>query len=266
MSTILNISHVTKYKYDEPVSYGLQRLRLRPRDGVTQEVLSWKTEISGAKVESNYLDQFGNKVELASIEPDATEITVHASGSIETSNTNGVVGPHRGYVPLWLYKRETALTKPGKLIREIARSSAGDDDIERLHALVALVRERIVFRPGATDAETTAERALEEGSGVCQDHTHVFLSAARSLGFPARYVSGYLMMNDRVEQDASHAWAEAHIDNLGWVGFDAANGYCSDERYVRVAIGLDYRDAAPISGIRAGNSSETLAVSISVEQ
>ena len=105
-----------------------------------------------------------------------------------------------------------------------------------------------------------------QGSGVCQDHTHIFIAAARRLGFPARYVSGYLMLDRCAEQAASHAWAEAHVGGLGWVAFDVANGISADERYVRVATGRDYRDAMPVSGIRFGHAEERLAVQITVEQ
>ncbi len=94
----------------------------------------------------------------------------------------------------------------------------------------------------------------------------MFIAAARQMGFPARYVSGYLMMDDRVEQAASHAWAEAHVKGLGWVAFDAANGISPDERYVRTAVGRDYRDAMPVSGIRLGAADERLDVRITVEQ
>ena len=101
---------------------------------------------------------------------------------------------------------------------------------------------------------------------MCQDHSHVFLGTVRALGFPARYVSGYLMMNDRVDQDASHAWAEAHVEGLGWVGFDISNGISPDERYVRIARGLDYGDALPAKGVVIGARDETLVVSIQVQQ
>ena len=122
------------------------------------------------------------------------------------------------------------------------------------------------YTAGATHAGTTAEEALKQGSGVCQDHAHIFAAAARLLGFPARYVSGYLMMDDTIDQAASHAWAEAHVAGLGWVAFDASNGISPDERYVRLAIGRDYRDAMPVSGIRLGWAEEQLAVRITVEQ
>ena len=101
---------------------------------------------------------------------------------------------------------------------------------------------------------------------MCQDHAHVFIAAARLMGYPARYVSGYLMMNDRVHQDASHAWAEAYVDMLGWVGFDVSNGISPDPRYVRVATGRDYREAAPISGLRFGAGGEAMSIDIQVQQ
>jgi transglutaminase-like putative cysteine protease len=101
---------------------------------------------------------------------------------------------------------------------------------------------------------------------VCQDHTHIFIAAARMSGIPARYVSVYLMMNDRIDQEATHAWAEAHVDGLGWIGFDVSNGISPDPRYVRVATGRDYRDAAPITGITFGSSTEELHVAVAVEQ
>jgi transglutaminase-like putative cysteine protease len=101
---------------------------------------------------------------------------------------------------------------------------------------------------------------------VCQDHAHIFLAAARALEVPARYVSGYLMMDDRIEQEATHAWAEAYVQNLGWVGFDISNGISPDSRYVRVATGRDYRDAAPVTGISFGAVAQELQVALAVEQ
>ena len=114
--------------------------------------------------------------------------------------------------------------------------------------------------------ETVAEEALGAGRGVCQDHAQIFVGCARMLGVPARYVSGYLMMNDRVEQEAGHAWAEAHVDGLGWVGFDVSNGISPDSRYVRVATGRDYREAAPLTGISYGGRDHAMHVRLAVEQ
>jgi len=130
----------------------------------------------------------------------------------------------------------------------------------------ATVLEQVPYTAGETGVHTTAEEAAALGKGVCQDHVHIFLGAARALGIPARYVSGYLMMNDRVEQEATHAWAEAHVDMLGWVGFDVSNRISPDERYVRVATGRDYGEAAPITGLSYGAGETVLEVRLAVEQ
>ena len=152
------------------------------------------------------------------------------------------------------------------LAQAVEREHGGEDRLSLLHGLSAAVLTAVPYAIGHTDAATGAEEALAAGRGVCQDHAHMFIGAARQLGIPARYVSGYLMMNDRVEQDAGHAWAEAHVDGLGWVGFDVSNGISPDARYVRVASGRDYAEAAPVTGISFGGSHSTLAVSLEVEQ
>jgi transglutaminase-like putative cysteine protease len=228
-------------------------------------VLSWQTSVTGAGREAVYRDHFGNRVELVSINDGAASISVMAMGEVETEERNGVFGPHLGYVPLWLFHRETPLTKPGKLMRELAKSIDGDGDLARMHKLMGVISETVEYKKDVTGSETTAEQALELKAGVCQDHAHIFISAARLMGLPARYVSGYMLDGSAMDA-ASHAWAEAHVPALGWVGFDPANDVCPDERYVRIATGLDYADTAPVSGMRIGTSPEMIAVTVSVEQ
>jgi transglutaminase-like putative cysteine protease len=262
----LKISHVTDYTYAQPVRYALQRLRLTPQNSPLQTVHSWDTEVEGGAVEARYTDHFGNVVELVSASRDTEAISVIAIGTVETYDKIGVFGPHKGYMPLWLYQRESPLTKPGKMIRELARSIEKGEPLDQLHGLKTALHQAMAYVPGATQTQTLAEDALASGKGVCQDHAQAFVAAARVMGFPARYVSGYLMMEETTNQAASHAWAETHVDGLGWVGFDPANDISPDDRYVHIAYGLDYRDAAPISGIRTGMGEEQLAVRITVEQ
>ncbi len=263
---LLKISHTTEYLYGAPVSYALQRLRLTPQNSPLQTVKSWDCAVEGGLVEARYRDHFDNAVDLVSALRDTSSIVVTAAGLIETHDKVGVLGPHKAYMPLWLYKRDTALTRAGKSIRDLARGIEKSDALDQLHMLMSAIHVAMAYVPGATQTDTLAEEALAAGQGVCQDHAHVFAAAARLLGYPARYVSGYLLIADKVEQVASHAWAEAHLEGLGWVGFDPANDMSPDDRYVHIAYGLDYRDAAPISGIRMGQGNETLAVSITVEQ
>jgi transglutaminase-like putative cysteine protease len=262
----LKITHRTEYRYDAPVPYALQRLRLVPYGGPSQTIKAWSLTVEGAREEVRFTDHLGNDTRLMSVEGAPHIISVEAAGEVETHDTAGVMGPHRGFAPLWLFLNETRLTVAGKGIRGLAGQIGPGPEIERLHRLMGVIRERVTYTIGATDTGTSAEEALKQGSGVCQDHSHIFIAAARLLGFPARYVSGYLMMNYSLEQAASHAWAEAHVDNLGWVAFDIANGISADERYVRVATGRDYREAMPVSGIRLGQAEEQLAVRITVEQ
>lgn len=262
----LKIMHRTEYAYDQPVPYGLQRLRLAPQNGPTQNVVNWTLSVDGATEEVRFLDQFGNDTRLVSIGGAPHLISLVAEGEVDTLDTAGITGPHRGFAPLWLLQPPTPLTEPGARIAALAAEIAPKPDLERLHALMTLVHARVEFDTNATGTATPAEEALAHSRGVCQDHAHIFISAARRLGFPARYVSGYLLLEGVSEQVASHAWAEAHVEGLGWVGFDAANGVSPDERYVRLAVGRDYRDAMPVSGIILGTANERLAVQITVEQ
>lgn len=261
---LLTISHTTEYLYEEPVAYALQRLRLHPQTNSMQTVRNWSIAVDGAKVEAGYNDQFGNRTDLVSVEGGERTIHIAASGKVDTIDRAGVLGPHQGFAPLWLFLRDTPFTKPGKLVRELARSVAGESELAQMHALMETIHTAVAYETGSTTAETTAEQALESGKGVCQDHAHIFIAAARLMRLPARYVSGYLLMEGQTEQVATHAWAEAHIPGLGWVGFDAANKICPDERYVRIACGLCYKDAAPVSGMRIGQTGENLKVKVSV--
>ena len=263
----LKIAHRTEYRYDKPIRYALQRVRLTPQNGPMQKVIDWGLTVEGAGEELRFQDHFGNDTRLLSVEGEPSAIGVTASGTVETTEKAGVIGPHRGFAPLWLFRAETALTVAGEAVSSLAGAIAEKSgDIGSLHRLMGTIRERVGYEPGTTHAATTAENALAQEKGVCQDHAHIFIAAARRLGYPARYVSGYLMMEGVVQQAASHAWAEAYVDNLGWVAFDPANGVSPDERYVRLAIGRDYRDASPISGFLLGQADERLEVHITVEQ
>lgn len=264
----LNIEHRTTYRFSEPKFFGLQELRQTPKSRAGQLVLRWNIAVEGGVVEARFDDQHNNQVTLISLHEGVDALEIVCDGEVETADAAGVVGRHGGFAPLWIFERPTALTEPGPKLRRLA-GGIGDDfasDIDRLHALSHAVAAAAPYRVGATGVEHTAEGALAAKGGVCQDHAHIFCAVARLLGFPARYVSGYLLMDDRTEQDATHAWAEAHVADLGWVGFDVSNGISPDARYVRVATGLDYLDAAPVSGMTFGPGDENLEVGIRVAQ
>ena len=264
----LKVSHTTAYQYDKPVDYALQQLRIMPKDSTGQRVLNWATQVEGGQSQVSYTDQHRNHVELVSFDPEVQNVIVHCEGEVEVVLNDGVVGKHVGLAPLWLFKRQTELTKAGPKISKLAGQFKQDNgsDIAQFHSLSAAITDVVDYQIGQTGAMTSAEEAFCGGAGVCQDHAHIFISAARYLSYPARYVSGYLLMEDRIEQEAGHAWAEVYLQDLGWVGFDVSNGICPDERYIRVATGLDYFEAAPVSGMRYGKSNENMIVSLQVQQ
>lgn len=262
----LKIRHTTQYIFETPVSYGLQQVRLTPKESPFQQIANWQTTVTGGAKEVAYNDHNNNHVDLISFDRDATEVTFVSEGEVEMLESHGMMGKHRGPAPLWFYDTSTDLTKAGQGARALIKKVTGDTDLDRLHSLSQVIHEAVVYEIGSSLPTGTAEEALSAGKGVCQDHSHIFLACARAMGFPARYVSGYLMMDDRIDQEATHAWAEAHITGLGWVGFDVSNGISPDVRYVRVATGLDYAGAAPVIGTRFGGSGERLSVQIEVAQ
>lgn len=262
----LKITHTTSYAYDAPVMYGLQQIRLTPLSNSLQTVLNWDVAITGGAAELTYNDQYKNCTTLVQAEAGQTEVTFTASGEVDTIDNAGILSEVYGRAPLWHFLQPSERTEPGKGIRKLSAIVSGDNSIEKLHTLSREIIDQVPYGAVATTSTTTAEDALASGGGVCQDHAQIFIAAARLAGIPTRYVSGYLMMNDHVDQDASHAWAEAHIDGLGWVGFDVSNRISPDERYVRLAIGRDSRDAAPIRGVRMGAGSESMIVTLQVQQ
>jgi transglutaminase-like putative cysteine protease len=262
----LTITHTTRYSFASPVSYGLQQLRATPKSYRAQNVTAWSTELHGATRELEFEDFHRNRVELISLDPEIDELIIRSEGEVDMTETHGIVGKHTGPAPLWLFQRHTELTRAGRGVRSLVAQVEGEAVIDRLHNLSALILERVAYEVGASHPGWTAEEAVAAGKGVCQDHTHIFLAAVRAMGIPGRYVSGFLMLDDRVHQDATHAWAEAHVDGLGWVGFDISNAISPDMRYVRVATGLDYKEAAPTTGTRFGGASEKLSVAVKVAQ
>ncbi len=263
----LQIIHETTYSYEVPILGMVQSLRLTPSVFEGQRIASWTIEVTQGRRGGTFRDGAGDWVEGWSVRGPISEVVVAIRGQVETRDTAGVLRGHRESVNPLVYLRDTAVTAPDDQIRALSASVAGEDGLDMAHRLSAAVAEAMRYRPGVTQSTTTGAEALALGEGVCQDHAHVLIAAARLCGLPARYVSGYLHSNlDGVPHDAAHAWAEIHTGPLGWVGFDAANRCCPDDRYVRLGSGFDAIDAAPISGTTVGNGGESLDVRVAVEE
>lgn len=264
---LLTIAHDTRYKYAEAVWLVVQALRLWPAPSGGQHVKSWQVSVDGRVLRPSCVDGFGNPAASHAIDRSVTAVHLSVRGQVLTRDRSGVHGDDAAGLPPMYFLRGTQLTTLTPGIATLADQVAGEGTaLERLHRLANGVRDKVDYVTDSTDVGTSAGEAFEAGAGVCQDHAQVLITAARHLGFPARYVSGYLCPMESGTPAASHAWAEIFVDDLGWVGFDAANRVAPDEHYVRVACGRDYHDAAPVRGLRRGGADESLDVTVEITQ
>lgn len=265
----IRIEHETRYVYDRPARSVLQILRLTPRDHDGQHVVSWRIEPSVEGKLKPFDDGYGNAGHTFEADEPVDSMVLSVVGEVDMQDTAGMVSGTTERLPDPVFLRETDLTAADPEIRSFAAEFAGGvggDPLGTMHALLSRIHGEIAFETGRTDSGTTAAQAFGLRRGVCQDLTHVFLASARLLGVPARYVSGYFHRADGVvEQTAGHAWAEAKVPGLGWIGFDPANGISTTDAHVRIAVGLDYLAAAPIRGSRRGGGAETLDVRLRVD-
>jgi transglutaminase-like putative cysteine protease len=296
----IRIAHSSVYRYDPPAAGVIQVLRLTPRNHEGQYVLDWRIDVTRDALLAAHEDAFGNITHVFTADGPFSELSVEVDGQVETQNTDGVVRGAVERFPPSLFLRDTALTQADTAIREFGekiRAVSGGEVLAELHALLDRLyedmshenmghenvshenvshengghknggHENVGHNADSSHTATTAAQAFALRRGGSRDLTHIFIAVAHSLGIPARYVGGYFRRPDNsVAQHAGHAWAEAYVSDLGWVGFDPTNGFCPTDAHVRIAIGLDSLGAAPVRGTRLGAGTETLAVAIKVGQ
>lgn len=264
---LLSVDHVTRYRYDRPVRGVVQSHRLVPSTFDGQRVRDWGVTVTDGLAGGGFRDGAGDRVQAWTVPGPVSEIEVRVTGTVETVDLAGVLRGHRELVPAEVYLCETLATQADAALAALAQQALdADGPLAVAHRLSALVSDAIAYVPGATTAKTTAAEALAQGQGVCQDQAQALIACARHVGMPARYVSGYLFASDGDAPEAAHAWAELFVAGLGWVGFDAANRCCPDDKYIRLGSGFDAVDAAPIRGIARGNGQEILDVEVAVRQ
>ena len=263
----LYVHHLTEYRFSEPQARLVQLLRLTPGSYVGQNVVDWRIDVDcNARLRAGR-DGYGNETTMLYVDGPIDRISIAVNGSVLTEDKAGMVVGAIETLPPLLFTQTTRLSAADEPITDFARAigAEGKDPLDRMHRLMGTLHERLTFDVGRRDAARTARDTFAEGHGVCQDYAHVFVAAARALGIPARYVSGHLYRDDGAAlQEAAHAWAEAYLADYGWIGFDPSRDHCPDDAYIRVATGLDYRDAAPLSGTRIGGGIEELDVGVRV--
>jgi transglutaminase-like putative cysteine protease len=265
----LSIRHETHYEYSAPLEYALQQLCLTPQANAHQDVESWHVSAPGHLYAQR--DAYGNLSHSWSMARarGARHVyrgSVLAHGVVRTAPSPLLVD-ERGAPHPALYLRATPLTAPDAALVDLGRSRLGHRaDAAALLALAAAVPELIAYRGGVTHVSTSAAEALALGAGVCQDQAHVFITACRAAGVPARYVSGYFH-SPNGQQLSSHAWADVCVDVAArrWLSIDVTHRCAMDERHVRLAVGPDYTACAPVRGVREGGGDETLRVRVLID-
>ena len=258
----VRISHRTTYRYRDPVKYSAQTLRLTPRRDGEQHTLAWSIQAPGRRAEQ--VDAFGNITHLLTLEELHREISIVVTGVVEIARARDVLREQSSLSPL-AYLAPTALTAASDRIAALAREHLeGHGSLrQRLYDLAKGVCAGVRYHQGTTTVEDSAAAALERGEGVCQDQAHVLIACCRSMGVPARYVSGYLCSGNTAETAASHAWVEAWLSEAqGWHGIDVTHAEPAGATHCRLAVGRDYLDAAPIRGVRRGGGPEVMDVSV----
>jgi transglutaminase-like putative cysteine protease len=260
------IDHRTRYRFSEPQARLVQMLRLTPCDTRDQTVVSWSVGVDCDARMRDATDGLGNAVTMLYAEGPIEAIDITVTGEVLTIDAAGVVHGSVEPLPPLLYLRSTPRTHAGDTLPDFATEAAGGggDPLDRMHRLNAALHARFPCAPDAADTGRSAAEAFNGEGVTSRDVAQMFIAAARTLRVPARYVSGY--RSDGIAHSAPHAWAEAHVEGIGWVGFDPVTGLSPDDSYVRVAIGLDAAGAASIAGTRIGHGREDLAVDLHVDQ
>jgi transglutaminase-like putative cysteine protease len=280
------IKHLTEYEYGEPVSSSHHELRLLPRMVFGQRVRSeWLEARPMAAVRRDRIDWFGNRATYLSIHERHTRLVVKTELEVEVSAQlhaedgtpwevardwvrAGASAEARAAIEMILPSPRVT-TSPA--VRELAAASfqPGRPLMEAARDLMQRIHSQFIYDAAATDVSTPVEDVIRHGRGVCQDFAHLQISCLRSLGLPARYVSGYLATNPdgsaALGADASHAWLSVLLPGRGWLDLDPTNGVVPTDRHIILAYGRDFGDVTPMRGVILGGGRHQLNVAVAVE-
>lgn len=281
MPTFL-IRHITRYQYDQPISEYVAELRMQPRTEDNQRCLQFSLEIFPHATPARLKDSLGNFIHTFDIPMPHTSLQITAEATVESAppaplpeslplDSWEAVDQLGAEISFWELLQPSHYTQPSPQLEALIGQFELGREVDPLSLLRRLNRqiyEAFEYAPQSTRVDSHIDDAISTRRGVCQDFTHIMLTILRRLGIPARYVSGYLYHrredHDRSAEDATHAWLEAYLPPLGWVGFDPTNNLLQTERHIRVAIGRDYADVPPTQGVFVGQAQETLTVGVGV--
>jgi transglutaminase-like putative cysteine protease len=278
-----SIRHLTRFRYEQPVSESIMEVRMHPRTDAAQHCLSFSLSVSPRCRVFSYRDHYGNNVQHFDIPGEHTQLVILAESVIEQLTEEplpSALSPSAwddlaalieadDYGEMLLPSQFTVSSAALEALAAELGVCRRDDPLTVVRELNEALYGYFEYVPRSTRVDSPIEEAITSRKGVCQDFTHTMIALLRRLGIPARYVSGYLYRgredHDRSTPDATHAWVEAQLPGLDWVGFDPTNNLVAGSRHIRTAIGRDYADVPPTHGIFRGNAESELYVAVQVE-
>jgi transglutaminase-like putative cysteine protease len=277
-----SILHKTRFRYSAPISESFTEARMRPLSEGMQRCLKFKLSTSPGATVSSYQDSYGNAVHHFDIPSQHRQLTVTAEAIVVFTDPPrlprslgqeawNLLDDMAAEEELWDFLAPSHFARPSPLLDALASQldlRRRGDPLSLLHEITGRMYRTFAYAPQTTTVDSPIDEALAKRKGVCQDFAHIMIALVRPLGIPCRYVSGYLYHraedHDRSERDASHAWVEALLPGLGWVGFDPTNNLVARDRHIRTAVGRDYADVPPTKGVFRGRAKSTLEVGVKV--
>ena len=278
-----SIRHLTRFRYDHPISESIMETRMHPRSDSHQHCLSFSLSVSPRCRVFSYRDHLGNNVQHFDIPGEHNQLVIVAESVVEVqeqpnipsflspdawSSLDNLIesGDYREMLLPSTFALETpALVGLAQKLDVVRR----DDPLMLVHELNSRLYEYFEYVPSHTRVDSPIDEAILSGKGVCQDFAHTMIALLRHVGIPARYVSGYLYRSredqDRSTPDATHAWVDVLMPHLGWIGFDPTNNLVTHRRHIRAAVGRDYADVPPTYGVFRGKTASELYVAVHVE-
>jgi transglutaminase-like putative cysteine protease len=275
-----SIRHITRFRYSGPVSESMMEVRMHPRSDGSQRCLSFQLSVSPRARVMQYRDYLGNSIHHFDVPSHHAQLFVVAEALVDVqppqavpyslpSSTWHTLDRMVGEGDYYEMLMPSQFSKPTPALLDLAKKlgvERRNDPLRTLRELNASIYHWFDYVPQSTKVDSPIEQAIEAGRGVCQDFAHIMIALVRELRIPCRYVSGYLFHLDKEHErsieGATHAWVEAFLPELGWVGFDPTNNTIVDEQHVRTAIGRDYADVPPTKGTFKGNVESELGVSV----
>lgn len=275
-----SIQHITRYRYDAPVSENVTEARMQPLSEGGQQCLSFALTVSPRAQAVSYRDFLGNIVHTFDVPGMHVDLHIIANALVAVAAPPAVDGvavewsdiDNAALRPeLWDYVHASRYVQSTPLLLNLMREMKLSRSLDPLTSLLRMTEDIFTsfeYAPQSTRVDSPIDEAVAARKGVCQDLTHIMIAMVRELGIPCRYVSGYLYHrrqdHDRSAEDATHAWVEAFLPPLGWIGFDPTNNLMATNRHIRVAVGRDYADVPPSRGVYVGQAEETLDVGVRV--